>query len=133
MKWFFRSAALQISVFTCLLIGAGAIASAQDSSPPAPDNTKANQGDQDKSRSTADRQDNDPSDRKITQQIRQSVMDDKTLSTYAHNVKIVSRNGMETLKGPVRSDDEKRSIETKAAEVVGRDNVTSELQVSPKQ
>jgi hyperosmotically inducible periplasmic protein len=131
MKWFSR-AALQISVFTFLVAGTGAIATGQDSSQPAPDNTKANQGDQDKSRSTADRQDNDPSDRKITQQIRQSVMDDKTLSTYAHNVKIVSRNGMVTLKGPVRSDDEKRSIETKAAEVVGRDNVTSELQVASK-
>jgi osmotically-inducible protein OsmY len=59
-------------------------------------------------------------------------MNDKSLSTYAHNVKIISQNGMVTLKGPVRSGDEKRSVESKAAEVVGQDKVTSELEVKPK-
>ena len=106
------------------------VASAQDSSQqPAPDNTKANQ---DKSQPTADQQKDNRSDRDITQQIRQAVINDKSLSTYAHNVKIISQNGMVTLKGPVRSDDEKRAIETKAADVVGQDKVTSELQVAPK-
>jgi hyperosmotically inducible protein len=124
---------LQISVFTCLLMGTWAVTSAQDSSQqPAPDNTKINQQEQNKSQSTADQQKENRSDRDITQQIRQSVMSDKSLSTYAHNVKIVSQNGMVTLKGPVRSDDEKRAIESKAADVVGQDKVTSELQVAPK-
>jgi hyperosmotically inducible periplasmic protein len=126
------SRTLQISVFTCLLIGTALIANAQDSSQqPAPDNTKVNAQEQNKSLSTADQQKNNPSDRDITQQIRQSVVSDKSLSTYAHNVKIVSQNGMVTLKGPVRSDDEKRVIESKAAAVVGQDKVTSELQVAP--
>jgi len=47
-------------------------------------------------------------------------------------VKIISQNGMVTLKGPVRSDDEKRVVETKAAEIAGQDKVTSELEVKPK-
>lgn len=132
MKWLLRRT-LQVSVFTCLLMGTGLIANAQDSSQqPAPDNTKINGQDQNRSQSTADQQKDNRSDRDITQQIRQSVMSDKSLSTYAHNVKIVSQNGMVTLKGPVRSDDEKRAIESKAADVVGQDKVTSELQVAPK-
>ncbi len=114
-------------------MGTWLIASAQDSSQqPAPDNTKVNGQEQNKAQSTADQQKNNLSDQDITKQIRQSVMSDKSLSTYAHNVKIVSQNGMVTLKGPVRSDDEKRVIESKAADVVGQDKVTSELQVAPK-
>ena len=60
-------------------------------------------------------------------------MKDKSLSTYAHNVKVISQNGQVTLKGPVRSDEEKRAVEAKAAEVAGQDKVTSELDVKPKQ
>ena len=132
MKWLLRGT-LQISVFTCFLMGTWMVASTQDSSQqPAPDNTKVNGQEQNKSQSTADQQKDNRSDQDITKQIRQSVMSDKSLSTYAHNVKIVSQNGMVTLKGPVRSDDEKRAIESKAADVVGQDKVTSELQVAPK-
>jgi hyperosmotically inducible periplasmic protein len=125
---------LQISALSCLLMGTGVLAAAQDNSPQpaAPDNTKVNERDKDKSQPTADQQKDNRSDRDITQQIRQSVMKDKALSTYAHNVKIISQNGMVTLKGPVRSDDEKHSVEAKAAEVVGQDKVTSELEVKPK-
>lgn len=117
---------LQISALSCLLMGTGVFAAAQQ---PAPDNTKVNE--QDKSQPTADQQMENRSDRDITKQIRQSVMTDKSLSTYAHNVKIISQNGMVTLKGPVRSDDEKHAVEAKAAEVVGRDKVNSELEVKP--
>ena len=60
-------------------------------------------------------------------------MEDKSLSTYAHNVKIISQNGMVTLKGPVRSDEEKSAVEAKAAEIAGKDKVTSQLEVKPKQ
>lgn len=63
------------------------------------------------------------------QKIRKSVVDDKSLSSYAHNVKIIARGGKVTLKGPVRSEDEKRSIEEKAADVAGSGNVTSEITI----
>ncbi|MGC1685705.1 MAG: BON domain-containing protein [Candidatus Acidiferrales bacterium] len=98
---------------------------------PAPDNTKMNQGDANKGAVTADQQKMNPTDRNNAKQIRSAIMKDKSLSTYAHNVKIISQNGKVTLKGPVRSEDEKTNIEAKAAAVVGADNVTSQLQVTP--
>ena len=124
--------ALRLALLTCLLAGMATLTSAQDNSPQTPpDNTKVNQRDKDKTEPTADQQKGNPSDRDIAQQIRKSVMKDKSLSTYAHNVKIIAQNGLVTLKGPVTSDDEKKAIETKAAAVVGQDKVTSELEVKP--
>jgi osmotically-inducible protein OsmY len=124
---------LRITLLTCLLAGVGTpIMRAQDTpQQAAPDNTKTNQRDNDKTEPTADQQKNSPSDIDITQQIRKSVMKDKSLSTYAHNVKIIAQNGMVTLKGPVTSEDEKKAVEMKAAAVVGQDKVTNELEVKP--
>ena len=96
------------------------------------DNTKVNQRDKNANQPTADQQKESRSDRDITQQIRQAMVKDKSLSTYAHNVKIITQNGQVTLKGPVRSDDEKRAVESKAAEVAGQNNVTSQLDVEAK-
>jgi osmotically-inducible protein OsmY len=122
---------------TGLLLGVGVLARAQEPSsqqaPPASDNTRTNQRDRSASEPTADQQKENRSDRDITQQIRQSIMKDKSLSSYAHNIKIVTQNGQVTLKGPVRSEDEKQAIETKAAEVAGQDKITSELNIKPQQ
>ena len=60
-------------------------------------------------------------------------MNDKSLSTYAHNVKIITQEGQVTLKGSVRSESEKQTIETKATEVAGANKVTNELNVKPQQ
>lgn len=117
-----------------LLLGglAPVAALAQDSSAPAPDNTKVNRRDRKKSEVTADQQKMDKADRTITRNVRKAIMKDKSLSTYAHNIKIISRDGMVTLKGPVRSEDEKKAIEEKAAEVAGSsDKVHSEISVTP--
>ena len=97
----------------------------------APDNTKVNKGDRAAGEPTADQAKNDKSDRKIMQEIRKSVIADKALSTYGHNVKIIAEHGKVTLKGPVRSEDESKSIEAKATEVAGSGNVTNELAVKP--
>ncbi|MGA8490506.1 MAG: BON domain-containing protein [Terriglobales bacterium] len=91
------------------------------------DNTQMNRGDQ----NSADQQKESRADLQMTQQIRKSIMQDKSLSTYAHNVKIITQNGQVTLKGPVRSDDEKRTLEAKAAEIAAAGNVTDELTVKP--
>jgi hyperosmotically inducible protein len=80
---------------------------------------------------TADQQKSNKGDRQLTQQIRKSVVGDKSLSVAAHNVKIISRDGMVTLRGTVKSDDEKKAIEDKATEIAGQGKVTSELTVSP--
>ena len=118
---------------SCLLFGASmpaGIPAPQDQQPPAADNTKTNK---DKTSPTADHQKMNPADRELTKKIRASINRDKTLSTYAHNVKIVTQNGQVTLKGPVRSEEEKRAIEAKAAEVAGQDKVSSELDIKPQQ
>ncbi len=82
---------------------------------------------------TAQQQKENPADRELTQHVRQAIMQDKSLSTYAHNVKIISRNGTVTLKGPVRSDSEKQALEAKANDVAGKDNVVNDLTVVPDQ
>jgi osmotically-inducible protein OsmY len=93
-----------------------------------PDNSENNQ---DRSSPTADQQKSNASDQAITRGIRKSIMSDKSLSTYAHNVKIIAQNGKVTLRGPVRSDEEKANIESKAAVVAGQENVTSRIEVAP--
>jgi len=97
----------------------------------APDNTRANKGDAQKGATTADQQKMNPADRELTRKIRASIMDDKALSTYAHNIKIVTQDGKVTLKGPVRTEKEKADIEAKAAAVAGAGNVTNEIEVAP--
>jgi osmotically-inducible protein OsmY len=98
-----------------------------------PDNTKVNKQDRGAGAVTADQQKNNLSDRELTQKIRKAVVSDKSLSTYAHNVKVISQNGSVTLKGPVRSEDEKKTIVAKAAEIAGgADKVTDELTVKPQ-
>ena len=67
------------------------------------------------------------------QRIRKAVIADKSLSSYAHNVKIIATDGKVTLKGPVRSEAEKASIEQKAVDVVGAGKVTNEITVKPAQ
>ena len=57
-------------------------------------------------------------------------MADKDLSTYAHNVKVISINGQVTLNGVVRSDDEKSKIAALAAEVAGKQHVVNDLKVA---
>ena len=97
----------------------------------APDNTRANKGDAQKGAITADQQKMNPADRELARKIRASITDDKALSTYAHNIKIISQDGKVTLKGPVRSEDEKANIEAKAAAVAGEGHVTDQLEVAP--
>ena len=96
-----------------------------------PDNTKINKRDRVKGAPTADQQKENDGDRELTQKIRQSIMKDKSLSTYAHNVKVIAQGGNVTLKGPVRSDEEKRTIEMMANEVAGSGHVTNQLTVAP--
>lgn len=95
-----------------------------------PDNTATNKRDRDKSEMTADQQSNRKSAVQVSSEIRKSLMSDKTLSAYAHNVKIITAKGMVTLKGPVRSEGEKAAVVAKAAEVAGAGNVKDELSVA---
>jgi hyperosmotically inducible protein len=116
-----------------LLSSLGLLSAQQDnnaSQAPA-DNTKVNQRDRNQAEATADQQKENPMDRQLAQQIRRAVMKDNSLSSSAHNVKIIAQNGSVTLKGPVKSEKEKQAIEAKAAKIAGADRVKSELQVAP--
>src|SRR5215472_7977582 len=98
---------------------------------PAPDNTKTNQRDKEGTAPTADQR-MTPEDREITKKIRLAVHNDKSLSSYAHNVKIITQGGKVTLRGPVRSEEEKTNIEAKATAVAGEGNVDNQLEIAPQ-
>jgi hyperosmotically inducible periplasmic protein len=100
----------------------------QDTPQPAADNTKNNK---DQTPPTADQQKMNPADRATTQKIRKAIHEDQSLSTYAHNIKIITQDGKVTLRGPVRSEDEKSNIEAKAVAVAGQGNVTDQLEIAP--
>jgi hyperosmotically inducible periplasmic protein len=123
-----RSVLVRLGRSVVLIAGLG-LMSAQT----PPDNTKMNKGDASRTAETADHQSMNAADRTLSQKIRKSVMADKSLSTYAHNVNIISQSGMVTLKGPVRTEDEKKSLVAKAVEVVGSaDKVTDQMTVAPE-
>lgn len=102
------------------------------SSDKAADNTGVNRRDRQVVEPTAEQQKNNRSDLETTRLIRRAVVTDKSLSVYAHNIKIISQDGVVTLKGPVRSEEEKQTIEKKAAEIAGAAQVRSEIEVAPK-
>jgi osmotically-inducible protein OsmY len=92
----------------------------------SPDNSATNQTQS----KTAEQQSEATSDRMLTKKIRQAIIADKSLSVYGHNVKIITKDGSVTLKGPVHSEEEKQSIASKAQSIVGSpDKVTNQLLV----
>lgn len=95
---------------------------------PGPDNTSINK---DGVGPTADQQKMNLSDRAITQKIRKAIHHDRSLSTNGRNIKIFMQNGKVTLRGPVRSEEEKGNLEAKAASAAGQKNVTNQLEVAP--
>ena len=116
----FAPASVALLALGMMPSGFGQTKNAPDNS----DNNKAHNRTQ-----TADQQTNNTSDRELTAKIRRAVVAEKSLSTYGHNVKIIVTGGAVTLKGPVHSEDEKRTIAAKAAEVVGEGKVTNQLTV----
>jgi len=129
MKLDIRSVVCALALSGTLLTGS---LQAQDTQA-APDNTKVNKGDRNTQSTTADKaMKNNLSDRQVEAHIRREIVKDKNLSTYAHNIKIVSANGKVTLRGPVRSEEEKQTVEQYAKKYAADQNVTSELTVKPK-
>jgi osmotically-inducible protein OsmY len=108
------------------LVANGSMLVAQQA-PPPPDNTKVNK----QGGTTADQQSQTKADLALAQKIRQAIVKDKTLSTNAHNCKVVTRDGAVTLRGPVNSDKEKAAVEKIAASIAGDGKVTNELTIKP--
>jgi len=94
-----------------------------------PDNTRANKRDQDKHAATADKQSNDPADMKLLREIRREFVRG-SFSTYAKNVKILTQAGQVTLRGPVKSAEEKAALEGIASKLAGEGKVVSHLEVA---
>jgi osmotically-inducible protein OsmY len=118
----FAAIALLCSPGIVIVLGAFA---QSDSAQTTPDNSKNNQD----HAQTADSQSNTKTDHQITASIRKSILADKDLSTYAHNIKIITMNGSVTLKGPVKSEEEKQKIASDAAGIVSADKITNEISV----
>jgi hyperosmotically inducible protein len=100
------------------------------STPNAVDDTGRNARDRTGETLTPLDQSSDESDVKITQELRRSITGDASLSINAHNVKVITNDGVVTLRGPVQSDDERAMIERKAREISGVARVDSQLEVS---
>jgi hyperosmotically inducible protein len=97
---------------------------------PDADNTRVNKRYDGKKESTADQQSNAKDAMETTRRIRSAITDDKTLSTYAHNIKIISQDGEVVLKGPVKNANEKMVVENIATKMAGTRKVTSQLEIS---
>ncbi len=91
----------------------------------APDNSGQNKS----QTTTAEDQSNVKADRMTTAEVRKALIADKDLSTYGHNIKIITKNGAVTLKGPVKSEQEKQKIGADVAGVVSPDKITNSLTV----
>jgi hyperosmotically inducible protein len=116
--------AMTLAVLTAaFIIGTNAIGQSTQ-----PDNSANNK----QHDTTADKQSSAEQDRKLAKAIRHSVVETKDLSTYAHNVKIIVNNGAVTLKGPVKSEDEKSKIAEIASQAAGgTEHVTNDITVMP--
>jgi len=116
-------------ILSSALLGLGTVTMAQDSPPAARDNSAVNVRDREPGAMTAGQQSNAKSDVELTRAIRNAVVKDHSLSMLAHNVKIVSANGSVTLRGPVKTEEEKTAIASKAQAIAGAGKVDDQLEV----
>ena len=94
------------------------------------DDTGRNTRDSDGTTLTADKQSSSKSDVEITRQIRRAIVKDDSLSTSAHNVKIITKGGVVTLRGPVAGVKEKTVVAEEAQKVNGVTKVDNQLEVA---
>ena len=94
-----------------------------------PDNTATNERDRSGETQTSGDQSNSPADLKITQAIRQALMKDGELSTTAKNIKVITANGHVTLRGPVKTAQEKAKIDQLAKSAAGGAQIDNQLDV----
>jgi len=93
------------------------------------DNTATNQRDRSGETKTSGDQSNNSADLKITQAIRQALMKDDGLSTTAKNIKVITANGQVTLRGPVKTAQEKEKIDQIAKSAAGGARIDDQLEV----
>ena len=94
------------------------------------DDTGRNVRDRDGKTLTSGDQSEKKEDVQLTAEIRKAVVADDSLSTTAQNVKIITQSGVVTLRGPVKSDEEKAKIAAKAEQIAGAGKVKNQLEVA---
>lgn len=121
-----RLVALVGTIATAIpLVANGALQAEQTNPPPANTGTNKQDG------LTADQQSQTKADLDLVKAIRQAIVKDKTLSTDAHNCKVITKDGTVTLRGPVDSAKEKDAVGAIATDIAGTGNVTNVLVVKP--
>ena len=96
----------------------------------APDNSGRNERDRDNATKTPGDQSETEADRTISQNIRQTIVADDSISTNGKNVKVITVDGVVTLRGPVKSETEKTNIGAKAQQIAGVKNVENQLEIA---
>ncbi len=95
----------------------------------APDNTATNERDRSGETQTSGDQSNSSADLKITQAVRQALMRDSELSMTAKNIKVITANGQVTLRGPVKTAQEKAKVDQIARSAAGGAQIDDQLDV----
>lgn len=125
-----KAACVLAAVLQCAI--PASFAQTKDSAPDkptAPDNTRVNKADRNNAQPTAQNQSNAKADRELAANVRKAITRDKSLSTYAHNVKVIARDGTVTLRGPVRSGDEKTKVAELAREAAGSEKIDDQMSI----
>lgn len=132
----YAKTAINVLLFTGLATAFGTTASGQSAPASdtaiqtrAVDNTRINQRDKAPAALKSTDQPNNTADVAIAADARRAIVDDKSLSVTAHNVKLVARDGVITLRGPVNSPDEKVKVGRIVASVRGVSSVDNQLDV----
>ena len=118
---------LLVGMMAALLSASTVIAGEHDA-----DNTGRNTRDRDDRAITPVDQGESDADRDVTAKIRKAVVDDDGLSMNAHNVKIITKDGVVTLRGPVKNASERASVVAKARQVAGVKRVDDQLEIEKK-
>jgi len=114
-----------VSAFTLAALAA-------DDKKTEPDNTAINERDRSGDTKTSGDQSNSSADLKITQAIRQALMKEPSLSTTAKNIKVITADGHVTLRGPVKTTQEKAKIDQLARSAAGGAQIDDQLEVTNK-
>ena len=96
------------------------------------DNTAVNVRDRGGDTLTAEKQPENDADRTVTQQVRKAIVADDSLSTDAKNVKVITVDGVVTLRGPVANAEERNKVAAKVNGVPGVKRVDNQLEVAAR-
>jgi osmotically-inducible protein OsmY len=117
------------TLLTLACLSAFTLAAGADNEKSKPDNTVTNERDRSGETKTSGDQSNSSADLKVTQAIRQALMKDSELSTTAKNIKIITANGQVTLRGPVKTAQEKAKVDQIAKSAAGGAQIDDQLDV----